>query len=79
MAAATGSYLHDQLMGAGHQREAVGVVEGLRDVLSEGVAGAPGGDAPTAAVIRVRPQQVTHGTLVGGGVVGQGENTGYLE
>lgn len=49
-------YLHDQLMGAGHQREAVGVVEGFRDVLTEGVAGASGGDAPPTAVVRVRPQ-----------------------
>lgn len=51
-------------MGAGHQREAVGVVEGFRDVLSEGVAGTSGGDAPPTAVIWVRPQQVTHGALM---------------
>lgn len=57
------AYLHDQLMGAGHQREAVGVVEGFRDVLSEGVAGAAGGDAPPAAVVGVGPQQVTHRAL----------------
>lgn len=56
-------YLHDQLMGAGHQGEAVGVVEGFRDVLSEGVAGTSGGDAPPAAIIRIRPQQVTHRAL----------------
>jgi len=57
------AHLHDQLVGAGHQREAVGVVERLRDVLAEGVAGPPGGDAPAAAVVGVGPQQVTHGTL----------------
>lgn len=56
-------YLHDQLMGAGHQGEAVGVVEGFRDVLSKGVASTSGGDAPPTAVIGVRPQQVTHGAL----------------
>lgn len=56
-------HLHDQLMGAGHQSEAVGVVEGFRDVLSEGVAGTSGGNAPPTAVIGVRPQQVTHGAL----------------
>lgn len=56
-------YLHNQLVGTGHKREAVGVVEGLRDVLAEGVAGATGRDAPAAAVIGVGPQQVTHGTL----------------
>lgn len=60
-------YLHDQLVGSGHQREAVGVVEGLRDVLAKRVAGPPGGDAPAAAVIRVRPQQVAHGALQRGG------------
>lgn len=46
-------YLHDQLMGAGHQGEAVGVVEGFRDVLSEGVASTSGGDAPPAAIVGV--------------------------
>lgn len=56
-------YLHNQLVGTGHKREAVGVIEGLRDVLAEGVAGATGRDAPAAAVVGVRPQQVTHGTL----------------
>lgn len=56
--------LHDQLMGAGHQGEAVGVVEGFRDVLSEGVAGPSGGDAPPTTIIRVRPQQVTHRALM---------------
>lgn len=56
-------YLHDQLVGAGHQCEAVGVVKGLRDVLAERVAGPSGGDAPAAAVVRVRPQQVAHGPL----------------
>lgn len=50
-------------MGTGHKREAVGVIEGLRDVLAEGVASASGRDAPAAAVVGIRPQQVTHGTL----------------
>lgn len=57
------AYLHNQLVGAGHQGEAVGVVEGLRDVLAECVACPSGRDAPTAAVVRVRPQQVAHGAL----------------
>lgn len=57
------TYLHDKLMGAGHKRQPVGMVEGFRDVLAEGVASATGRDAPSATVIRVRPQQVTHGTL----------------
>ena len=50
-------------MGTGHQGEAVGVVEGFRDVLSKGVTGTSGGDAPPTAIVRVRPQQVTHRAL----------------
>lgn len=46
-------YLHNQLVGSGHECEAVGVVECLRDVLAEGVAGASGRDTPTTTVIRV--------------------------
>lgn len=57
------TYLHNQLVGTGHQCEAVGVVESLRNVLTECVAGSSRRDAPATAVIRVRPQQVTHGTL----------------
>lgn len=56
-------YLHDQLMGARHQSESVGMIEGFRDVLTEGVAGTSGRDPPPAAVIGVRPQQVTHRAL----------------
>lgn len=59
----TDTYLHNQLVGPGHQSEAVGVVESLRDVLAESVAGASRGDAPATTVVRVWPQQVTHGTL----------------
>lgn len=62
-------YLHDQLMGTGHQGEAIGVVEGFRDVLSKGVASPSGRDAPPTTVVRVRPQQVTHGTL--GGIISE--------
>lgn len=47
------TYLHDQLVGTGHQGEAVGVVESLRDVLAKSVAGASRGDAPAATVVRV--------------------------
>lgn len=56
-------YLHDQLMGTRHQSESVGMIEGFRDVLTEGVAGTSGRDPPPAAVIGVRPQQVTHRAL----------------
>lgn len=61
----TDAYLHNQLVCTGHQCEAVGVVESLRDVLAKSVSGTSRGDAPAAAVVRVRPQQVTHGTLWG--------------
>lgn len=50
-------------MSTGHQCEAVGVVESLRDVLTESVASSSGGDAPATAVVGIWPQQVTHGTL----------------
>lgn len=68
-------YLHNQLVGAGHQCEAVGVVKGLRDVLAKCVASPSGRDAPPAAVIRVRPQQVAHGALQRGE---GGRNVGVL-
>ncbi|KAH9407846.1 hypothetical protein TYRP_011491 [Tyrophagus putrescentiae] len=57
--------LHHQLVGAGDQRQAVGVVEGLADVVAEGVAGAARADAPAAAVVRVGPKEVAHRPLVG--------------
>ena len=40
------------------------MVEGLGDVLTEGVSSSSGGDAPSASVIWVRPEEVTHGALV---------------
>lgn len=40
------------------------MVERLADVLAERVAGAARRDAPAAAVVRVRPQQVAHRPLV---------------
>lgn len=56
--------LHDQLMGSGDQREAVAVIEGLRDVLTKGVASTSGRDTPATTVIRIRPQQIAHGALM---------------
>lgn len=56
--------LHDQLMSPGDQCEAVGVVESLGDVLAKGVSSATRGNSPATTVIRVRPQQITHGTLM---------------
>ncbi len=59
-----GVALHDKLVRARYQVEAVGVIELLADVLPEGVACAARRDAPAAAVVWVRPQQIAHGPLV---------------
>ena len=40
------------------------MVEGLGDVLAKSVSSTTRGDSPSAAVVGVRPQQVTHGPLV---------------
>ena len=56
--------LHDELVGARDEREAVVVVEGLGDVLAEGVARAAGRDAPATAIVRIGPEEVAHGALV---------------
>ncbi len=52
-------------MGPANHQQFVGVVELLGDVLTEGVAGASGRDAPAAALVGVGPQEVAHGALVG--------------
>ena len=57
--------VHDELMGTGNSLQAICLVELLGDVLAEGVARTARRDAPTAAVIGVRPQQVANGALVG--------------
>lgn len=51
-------------MRAGNQRNAIVVVEGLGDVLAEGITSTTGGDAPSAAVIGVGPEEIAHGSLV---------------
>lgn len=56
-------HLHNQLMSAGDESESVAVVERFRNVLTEGVSSTTWRDAPATAVIRVRPEQVTHRTL----------------
>ena len=57
--------VHDQLMSARNPRQVIGVVELLRDVLAEAIAGTTRGDAPTAALIGVGPQQVADWAFVG--------------
>jgi hypothetical protein len=55
---------HDQLMRPRNQRQAVVMVEGLRNILAERVAGAAGRYPPPAAVIGVGPEEVAHRALV---------------
>lgn len=56
--------LHDELMRAAYEIDAVRVVE-LRDhVGAEQVAGAARAHAPADDLLRVGPEQVAHGTLV---------------
>ena len=57
--------LHYKLMGSRDQRQRVVVVKGLRDVLAKGVTGSSRGNAPAAAIVGIRPQQIAHGSLVG--------------
>lgn len=56
---------HDQLMSSCNQGQAVVMVESLRDILPECVPRTTRGDTPAASVVRIRPQEITHGTLVG--------------
>mmetsp|Transcript_87065 Transcript_87065/g.186627 ORF Transcript_87065/g.186627 Transcript_87065/m.186627 type:complete len:259 (-) Transcript_87065:219-995(-) len=56
--------IHDELVRPCNQREAIALVKFLGAILAKGVAGAPGTDAPTAAVVRIAPEQVAHRTLM---------------
>lgn len=47
--------IHNQLMSSGYQFEIIAVIELLRNVLSERVAGTSGRDSPTTSIIRVGP------------------------
>ena len=55
--------VENHLVGSGDGLNAVGVSESLRNVLSESVACAPRGDAPTSSFVRIRPQEIAHGAL----------------
>ena len=56
--------VHDELMGTGDEVEAVAVIILLRDVLSEGEAGAAWTDTPAGPVVGVGPKEVAHGSLM---------------
>jgi len=55
---------HYKLMCTGDQSQTVNVVEMLRDVLAEGVASTSRRWSESNSVVRIRPQQITHGTVV---------------
>ena len=57
--------VHDELVCAGDESEAVLVVVLLADVGAEREAGASGRDSPAAPVVGVGPEEVAHGSLVG--------------
>lgn len=52
--------LHDKLVCTPDKRQAIIVVERLRDVLSEGVPCSSRRDTPSATIVGVGPKQVTH-------------------
>ena len=56
---------HDELMSAGDEVEAVVVIELLRNVLPESVAGSSRGGTPAGPVVGVGPEEVAHGAFVG--------------
>lgn len=56
--------VHDELMGSGDELQVVRMVELLRDVLAERVAGTTRRDTPAASVIGVGPEEIADGTLV---------------
>lgn len=56
--------LHNKLMRPRHQGEAIVMVERFGYVLTECVARSTWRYTPAAAIIGIRPQKITHGTLV---------------
>mmetsp|Transcript_18461 Transcript_18461/g.30602 ORF Transcript_18461/g.30602 Transcript_18461/m.30602 type:complete len:213 (-) Transcript_18461:635-1273(-) len=55
---------HHQLMGTGNKMKSVNVGKLFRNVLSEGVTGTTRRNTPTAAIIRITPNQITHWSLM---------------
>src|SRR5690606_35253273 len=53
---------HDQLMSSRNQCQSVVMVKSLGHVLTKCIAGSSRRNAPSAAIIRIRPQQVAHGS-----------------
>ena len=57
--------LRHQLVRPGQELQAVLMFEGFGDVLAKCVPRPPGGDPPAPPLVRVTPEEVAHGTLVG--------------
>lgn len=55
---------HDQLVRPRNEAQPIRSVKLLGNILAKGITGAAGADAPTTAIVGIRPQQVTHGALV---------------
>ena len=51
-------------MGPRNERQTVVVIESLRNVLSECIAGAARRDTPPTTVIRIRPEEIAHWSFV---------------
>lgn len=56
--------LHDELMGPGDECQPVAVVERLRYILTERVAGTTRRYSPSASVIRITPEKIAHGSFM---------------
>lgn len=57
--------IHDKLVGPCDHLETIALVKCLRDVHPKSIACASRRDAPSVAVVRIGPQQIAHGALVG--------------
>ena len=55
---------HDKLVCAGDKGKTVGMIEILSHIPTKSVASAARRNAPAESVIRIRPQEITHGTFV---------------
>ena len=56
--------IHHKLVSSGNQFQVVSMVEVLRYVLAESEAGSSRRYTPAVSVVRVRPEQVAHGSFV---------------
>ena len=52
-------------MGPGYEVDVIPLVEHGNDVPAEQVAGSPGAEAPAIDLLRIGPEQIAHGAVVG--------------